>query len=110
MAGVNRRDCDAELSQRDGVAAMVSLSSVRETAAVRIERGFIIHLGVFLAVNSMLAAINLSRNSDRRWFLWVLGGWGLGVLIHGACVYLIPGARERMIGRTAARIERRAAS
>jgi hypothetical protein len=63
-------------------------------------RGFLIHFVIFLVVVTGLAILNLTRNPDHLWFLWVLGGWGIGVLAHGIVAY----RRSRMdeaAGKTA---------
>ncbi len=51
-------------------------------------RAFVIHLGVFVVVVGALAAINLYRNPDHLWFVWVLAGWGIGVAAHGLAILL----------------------
>jgi hypothetical protein len=82
-------------------------TNAHELAEQRVETGFLAHLGVFLVVNAGLAALNFTRNPDRPWVLWVIGGWGVGVLAHAACVYLLPRAHDRMVSRVEARMERR---
>lgn len=78
-----------------------------DEALARVQRGFWIHLGVFTAVNVGLAALNLSRNPDKLWFLWVILGWGIGVAMHGGLLYFHPPSRERMIHRMQTRMEAR---
>ena len=51
-------------------------------------RAFLIHLGVFAVVIALLAALNLYRNPQHLWFVWVLIGWGSGVAAHGLVVLL----------------------
>ena len=51
-------------------------------------RGFYAHLAVYLAVNAGLLVINLYTAPERLWVMWPLAGWGLGVLIHGAVVFM----------------------
>jgi 2TM domain len=51
-------------------------------------RAFFIHLGVFVVVVGVLAALNLYRNPDHLWFVWVLAGWGIGVAAHGLAILL----------------------
>ena len=51
-------------------------------------RALLIHLGVFVVVVGALAAINLLRNPDHLWFVWVLAGWGIGVAAHGLAILL----------------------
>ena len=45
-------------------------------------RGFLIHLTVFIVVIVGLAALNLIRNPTHPWFLWVLFGWGIAIVVH----------------------------
>lgn len=46
-------------------------------------RGFIAHLFVYVAVNLLLAFINLSQTPTTLWFQWPLLFWGAAVFIHG---------------------------
>ena len=55
---------------------------------VRRLRGFYAHLSVYLAVNAGLLVINLFSSPGRLWVVWPLAGWGIGVVIHGASVFL----------------------
>jgi hypothetical protein len=50
--------------------------------------GFSIHLALFVVVVGALAALNLWRNPDRIWFVWVLAGWGIGLAAHGLALLL----------------------
>ncbi|NNE65852.1 MAG: 2TM domain-containing protein [Pyrinomonadaceae bacterium] len=56
--------------------------------------GFFVHLGVFLAVNLLLAIINLSNMSEGLWFVYPLMGWGIGLFFHALGVFLFEGKRE----------------
>ena len=49
-------------------------------------KGFYIHALVFALVVSGLAALNLALGKP-YWVLWVLLGWGLGLLLHAAIVF-----------------------
>ena len=52
--------------------------------------GWYVHALVYVCVNAGLALISWS--SGRPWFLYPLAGWGLGLAIHGAVVWLaLPG-------------------
>ena len=51
-------------------------------------RAFLIHLGVYVAVVGLLAALNLYRNPSNLWFVWVVLGWGIGVAAHGLALLL----------------------
>ncbi|MCA1973936.1 MAG: 2TM domain-containing protein [Caenispirillum sp.] len=55
---------------------------------VRQLRGFYTHLSVYLAVNAGLLVINLVSSPGRLWVVWPLAGWGIGLLIHAAGVFL----------------------
>lgn len=49
--------------------------------------GFIIHATVFLLVNAALYAINQQFTPRVVWSFWPLGGWAIGLAIHGFVVY-----------------------
>ena len=49
--------------------------------------GFIIHATVFLLVNAALYAINQQFTPRVVWSFWPLGGWAIGLVIHGLVVY-----------------------
>ena len=51
--------------------------------------GWYTHATVYVAVNSMLALI--SALDGRHWAVYPALGWGLGLAIHGAVVYLVTG-------------------
>ena len=48
------------------------------------------HVMVYIGVNLMLIAINFVTSPHTLWFYWPLVFWGLGLLIHGIFVYLLP--------------------
>lgn len=50
---------------------------------VRRLRAFYLHLARYALVCTLLLAINLLTRPSHLWSLWVVGGWGLGVLMHG---------------------------
>ena len=60
--------------------------------------GWFIHAAVFVGVNALL--ITLSLASGKPWAIFPLVGWGLGLAIHGAAVWLgSPGSalHERLL-------------
>jgi len=70
--------------------------------------GFLIHLTVFIAVNAMLFAINQRTTPGVSWFAFPLGGWAVGLSIHGLAVYLSgSGLRERMVEDELRKLESR---
>jgi len=50
-------------------------------------KGFYIHLGVYVLVNSLLFLINILASPDVLWFYWPLAGWGIGIVMNAVMVY-----------------------
>ena len=50
------------------------------------DRGFVIHLSVYMAVNVLLLLINIMTAPNKLWFYWPLVGWGVAVLGHAFAV------------------------
>lgn len=70
--------------------------------------GWFIHAAVYACVNAGLAVLALSAGRDGH--AYPLLGWGLGLTLHGAAVWLAgPGAtlRERLVERERAALRRR---
>lgn len=75
----------------------------RKRAGMRM--GWLIHASVFLAVNLLLAAISVS--SGKHWAVFPFLGWGLGLAIHGAVVFLAAGGfglQQRLVERERSRL------
>ncbi|MET0351746.1 MAG: 2TM domain-containing protein [Rhizobacter sp.] len=71
---------------------------------VAIKTGWMVHALVFVAVNLGLFVIN-GLAGGFRWHLFPLGGWGLGLAIHGLVVLLVLGNwRERLVAREVERL------
>jgi fatty acid desaturase len=51
------------------------------------ERGFRIHLAVFVMVQILLFVIWLAVGGGFPWFLIVLAGWGIGLVVHAVVTY-----------------------
>lgn len=69
--------------------------------------GWYIHALVYASVNLGLAL--LAWQGGRDWHVYPLLGWGLGLALHGAAVWLLgPGAglRENLIARERAALTR----
>jgi len=83
----------------------------RAAARVEARLGFYRHATIYVAVNLLLAVLNLIRTPDRLWFQWPLFGWGIGLLAHGVSVFSYrwnhPASKERMIQREMEREARR---
>ena len=53
------------------------------------KKGFYTHLAVYVVVNIMLVLIwAFPSGGGYPWFLWPLGGWGIGVLFHFLGVFV----------------------
>ena len=60
--------------------------------------GFMIHFTVFAAVNAFLFFVNQRTTPGVAWFPFPLGGWAIGLAIHGLVVFVSgSGLRERMV-------------
>ncbi|HZX45446.1 MAG TPA: 2TM domain-containing protein [Candidatus Nanoarchaeia archaeon] len=43
---------------------------------------FFLHLIIYAAVNLFLIAVNAAYSPDAIWVVYVIFGWGIGVLMH----------------------------
>ncbi|MDI1273513.1 2TM domain-containing protein [Polaromonas sp.] len=68
----------------------------RRRAAAKL--GWYIHASVYLLVNLLLLTLSLA--SGRHWAVFPLLGWGIGLAVHGAVVFLGTGGaglHERLV-------------
>ena len=71
-------------------ATASSLSEQQEQEAfkfVRNLRRFYLHLSKYVVITLALLAANLIFAPQHLWVWWVIGGWGLGVLLHASRVF-----------------------
>lgn len=71
--------------------------------------GWYIHAAVYVLVNLFMFALQELGTGGRRWSIYPLLGWGLGLAFHGASVFLIgsgEGFRERLVERERERLRR----
>lgn len=64
--------------------------------------GFLIHLAVYIGVNSLLVSLNAMQHIGVPWSAGPLIGWGIGLFFHGLAVFVrTTGAtwKQRMIER-----------
>ena len=68
----------------------MSEEQIYEEAKKRVEekKGFRNHVIVYLCVNTMLVLIWWFTGAGFPWFVFPLGGWGIGLLFHGLGVYV----------------------
>lgn len=71
--------------------------------------GWYVHAAVYVSVNLFLFAISEHGFGHRRWTLFPVMGWGLGLALHGISVFVLgngSGLRERMVQRERERLRR----
>ncbi len=78
----------------------MSDEEIYQMAKRRVEdkKGFYVHFTVYIIVNIGLVLIwAFPAGGGYPWFLWPLGGWGIGILFHflGVFVFSRPGGWER---------------
>ena len=72
------------------------------------KKGFRTHFIVYLAVNILLIIIWAATGAGFPWFVFPLGGWGIGVLFHFINVYVFSReADTREIEKEAEKIRKR---
>ena len=82
---------------------------LRRTAERRVaaKLSFRIHLVTYLLVNAGLVLLNIVTSPSYLWCLWVVFGWGVGLIAHGYAVYGVANVdRERLIQAELARLRR----
>jgi hypothetical protein len=71
--------------------------------------GWYVHATVYLLVNLALFAMSDYGFGQRRWSVFPVIGWGLGLALHGVSVFILGaggGLRERMVEKERARLRR----
>lgn len=90
LAAVFEVDFSTLKPEQDMTSTENALSEKQEAEAfkyVRSLRGFYMHLFRYIVVVVALLAINLIVSPQRMWVYWVMGGWGLGILMHASRVF-----------------------
>ena len=59
----------------------------RAIRRVKAQRDFKVHLVVYLAVNALLVGIWAAGGAGFFWPVFVIGGWGIGLLVHWWSAY-----------------------
>ena len=71
--------------------------------------GWYTHAAVYLIVNLLLFTMSEYALGERRWSIYPLLGWGLGLTLHGVAVFILgagSGLRERMVDKERERLRR----
>jgi len=90
LAAVFEVDFSTLNPEQTMISATDTSKEKQEEAAfrqVRQLRRFYLHLFRYVIVVLALLAINLAVSPNRMWVFWVIGGWGLGLLMHATRVF-----------------------
>lgn len=71
--------------------------------------GWYTHAAVYLVVNLFLFVLSEHALGERRWSIYPMLGWGLGLALHGVAVFLLgsgSGLRDRMVEKERERLRR----
>ena len=94
------------------MSTQLSEQEIYQEAKKRVEekKGFFVHFIVYILVNILLVVIwAFPAGGGYPWFLWCLGGWGIGLLFHFLGVFVFSrktGWDRREIEKEAAKIKR----
>ena len=69
----------------------MSEEEIYKAATKRVEekKGFFIHLAIYIVVNLFLIALwAFTADGGHPWFVWTLGGWGIGIIFHFLSVFV----------------------
>jgi hypothetical protein len=63
---------------------MAEQDAVREAAIERIKnrRGFVPHVIAYTIINALLVAAWAAGGGGYFWPIWIMGGWGVGLVLH----------------------------
>ena len=71
--------------------------------------GWYSHAAIYITVNVFLFAISEYGFGNRRWSVFPLLGWGVGLVLHAISVFVLgtgSGLRERLVQKERERIRR----
>ena len=71
--------------------------------------GWYTHAAVYVLVNLLLFALSEHGFGQRRWSMFPLLGWGLGLGLHGVSVFVLgagSGLREKLVQREREKLRR----
>ena len=93
------------------MSKQMSENEIYEQAKKRVEakKGFFIHLTVYIIVNIILVLIwAFAAGGGFPWFIFPLGGWGIGIIFHFLGVFAFEGKSDRAaIEKEAEKIRRK---
>jgi hypothetical protein len=68
--------------------------------------GFYIHLTIYVVVNLFLVAVWWFTGAGFPWFVFVIGFWAIGLVAHGASVFMGGGMTDRITEREYQKLKR----
>ena len=76
----------------------------RASRKVKARVSFMWHLAIYIVVNLMLVFIYYSTapstsSGQVPWFLWALGGWGIGLMFNFLGAFVFPSAENAPVQR-----------
>jgi hypothetical protein len=81
------------LASKGPMSRQLSDEELYKMARQRIEekKGFFSHLATYIVVNGALVVIwTITSGGGYPWFVWPLGGWGIGLAFHFLAVFVLP--------------------
>ncbi|MBA7691885.1 hypothetical protein ES703_100440 [subsurface metagenome] len=89
----------------------MSEEEIYRKARERVEekKGFYIHFIVYILVNIMLIIIWAATGAGFPWFIFPLGGWGIGILFHFLGIFVFSrqtGWERRQVEKEVERLKR----
>jgi len=75
----------------------ISEEELYREAKKRVEekKSFRVHFAVYIGVNILLVIIWAATGAGFPWFVFPLGGWGIGILFHFLGVYVFSRQADR---------------
>lgn len=88
------------------MAHQMTQEEIYQLARKRVEekKALLVHAIVYVVVNAVLIVIWASTSPGYPWFLWPLGGWGIGLVFHFLGVFIF----DREMGWEKKAVEREA--
>ncbi len=89
----------------------MSEEEIYRKARERVEekKGFYIHFIIYILVNIMLIIIWVATGAGFPWFIFPLGGWGIGILFHFLGIFVFSrqtGWERRQVEKEVERLKR----
>jgi len=84
--GISRSQLEASIEEQEMTG---ELEIYKEKWFKRHKKDFYDHLRVFIIVNFFLFVLNIVTGPRYMWVLWVIGGWGFGVVLQASKTFFV---------------------